>query len=153
MGKPEKQLLLEYHQNYADEFDVDGFLVLSESEWAKHKELAARVFGPKEAAEKAAAKAAKDSGTYYYSRGAEVEVGFGTNEAVTYGSLEDYLSSFEVRELTPEQYKVLDDLFGVTTKSYSYGSGKNKVTVPEKHTIENGMLCLISEDNLEDNDD
>jgi hypothetical protein len=150
--QPEKQLLLTYHQNYADEFDVEGFLVLSESDWEKHKDLAARVFGPKEEAAKKKAEEAKKKKEYYYDRGVEVEVGFGTNEEVTYHSLEDYLSSFKIKELTPEQYKVLDELFGVHTKEYSYGRGKNKVTVPAAHKIENGMPCLITEDHLDEDE-
>lgn len=153
MSRPEKKLLLNYHQNYADEFDVEGFLVLTESEWEKHKELAAKVFGPAEEAAKKAAEEAKKTKTYYYNRGAEVEVGFGTNESITYGSLDDYLSSFKVKEITQEQYQVLWDLFGVHTKEYSYGRGKDKVTVPESFKIENGMVCMLSEDHLEENED
>lgn len=128
--KPEKQLLLKYSNNYADEFDVEGFLVLSASAWEKHKELAAKVF----------------------QKQSDVEVGFGTNESINYYSLEDYLGSFKVTEITQEQYQVLWDLFGVHTDSYSYGRGKDKVTVPASDKIENGMICLLDEDDLENED-
>jgi|SRR6185369_5874980 len=132
MSASEKKLLIKFDNNYADEFDVEGFLVLSQQDWEKHQELAKKVFKQK---------------------GGEVEVGFGTNEAVSYYSLEDYLSSFDVTEITQEQYQVLWDLFGVHTKEYSYGRGKDKVTIPESFKIESGMLCMIDEDYLEEDED
>lgn len=131
MALPEKKLLIKFDNNYADEFDVEGFLVLSQSDWEKHKELAKKVFKQK----------------------GDVDVGFGTNEAVNYYSLEGYLDSFKVKEITQEQYQVLWDLFGVHTKEYSYGRGKDKVTVPESFKIESGMLCMIDEDYLEKDED
>ncbi len=148
----QKQLLITFSNNYADEFDVEGFLVLSEPEWLKHRELAARIFKQKLEAPKADPSGSDDS--WSNRRAREVSVGSGTNEEITYYSLDDYLGSFKVKELTQEQYKVLWDLFGVHTDSYSYGTGKNKVTVPARDKIENGMLCLLDEDHLdEDSED
>lgn len=110
----EVQLLLKYRNNYADEFDVKGFLVLSQSAWEEHKELASKVF--------------KQNG--------EVEVGFGTNESISYHSLEDYLGSFKVSELTQDQYQVL---------WYLFGNRADK--------IENGMVCLIDEGYLDEDEE
>lgn len=85
----EKMLLLQYSCNYADEFDVEGFTVMSESAWEEHKAMAAKIFE---------------------ERGS-VEVYFGTNEDISYYDLKEYMRSFMVKELTDVQFQVLKDLF------------------------------------------
>lgn len=148
----EKQLLLKYSNNYADEFDVEGFLVLSQSQWDEHKAKAAQRFEKVAKAAKVDPNVSEDS--WLNRRAREVSVGFGTNEEVTYYSIDDYLGSFVVKELTQEQYQVLKDLFGVHYDSYSYEWDGKTITIPAQDKIENGMLCLINfEDEEEDEED
>ncbi len=119
----EKMLLLRYSNNYADEFDVDGFIVMSESAWEEHKAMAAKIFEEK----------------------AEVEVYFGTNEWISYYDLEEYVDSFKVTELTDTQFQVLKELFGVHYNEYSYSHAGVLITVPARDEIENGMLAMLKQ--------
>ena len=46
----EKMLLIKFSNNYADEFDVEGFMVWPETKWEKHKAAATRFFAKRRAA-------------------------------------------------------------------------------------------------------
>lgn len=119
-----KNLLVRFSDNYADEFDVDGFKVYTPEEWEDVKEGAKKVFAKvekKNIAEKLRITTLKlqDPKGYHYFRESEEEFYFGTNEAVIYSSYADWLSSYTVTEITPGQENTLDLLFGST--SYGYG--------------------------------
>lgn len=118
----EKQLLIKYHSNYADEFDVDGFAVWPESKWEEHKTAVTAWFDnrAKKRGPKPELPAAYTDPKYYeaydkfrkWERDGEVECYFGTNEAVNYSSLEDYLRCFKTTEITEEELQVLTKFFG-----------------------------------------
>lgn len=101
----EKMLLIKFHNNYADEFDVDGFFVWPQSKWEEHKTLATKYF------EKVAKAAPPEENAYRRSRGGEVEVYFGTNEQIIFSGIKDYLDSFKTTELTESEAKVLSKHF------------------------------------------
>lgn len=124
----EKMLLLQYSCNYADEFDVEGFIVMSESDWEEHKAMAAKIFE---------------------KRGRSIEVYFGTNEDVSYYDLEDYMRSFVVKELTEAQFQVLKDLFGIHYDEHTYSFDGETITVPAQDKIKNGMLAMLDSSYLE----
>ncbi len=102
------RLLVTFSSNYADEFDVDGFMVMSPEEWEAHKELAARKFEEFD-------KLPKDhygrTITEYGGCTDGIEVYFGTNEQMIYETLDCYLRSFHTTELSDEEYAVLEKLF------------------------------------------
>lgn len=117
----EKQLLLKFHCNYADEFDTEGFAVWDAPKWEAHKEAVAKFFDKKKSLPKPRELPAdyKDPSYYEirqeqreYEESQQVEVYFGTNESVYYSSLEDYLRCFTVSELSQEEYDTLKKLFG-----------------------------------------
>ncbi len=124
----EKMLLLSYHNNYADEFDLDGFTVMSESAWEEHKAMAAKIFEERHS----------------------VEVYFGTNEDVSYYDLGEYVGSFKVKELTEAQFQVLKELFGVHYNEYSYSHAGVLITVPARDEIKSGMLAMLNAEYLEE---
>src|SRR5579864_8481203 len=117
----EKLLLIKYDSNYADEFDVDGFVVWTQSKWEAHKAAVTTWFAnrAKKRGEKPELPPHNDPKYWEiydqvrkFERGEEVERYFGTNEAVNYHSAEDYLRCFKTTEITAEEHEVLKRLFG-----------------------------------------
>lgn len=104
----DKMVLVKFDSNYADEFDVRGFVVMTATEWDRHKVLAEKVFVKK-------ANVPLSEPDQKYSRRNEqarrVAVYFGTNEAIVYANFKEYLSSFEVVELDEYEYATLKKLF------------------------------------------
>jgi len=75
-------ILVKYSNNYADEFDIEGFALFeSEDLWNDHLKDAKNVFEGKKV----------------------VEQYFGTNESVMYDSFDEYVSNFEVFPITCEE--------------------------------------------------
>lgn len=54
----------------------------------------------------------KDADKYYKNN--ENEFYFGTNEAISYESFKDFSDCFEVKEITPEEYKTIRKIIGET---------------------------------------
>jgi hypothetical protein len=128
----EQMLLVKFHSNYADEFDVEGFIVMSTSQWQAHNEGVAKVFENKKA--NAPPPDPSKQWDRRHTDACTVEVYFGTNEQMMYESLEDYMRCFDISSLT-------DDEVAVLTKLFARGYGE----------IQNGMLPMIPwEDMLSD---
>lgn len=120
-----KYLLIKYNRNWADEFDLEGFLVMTKPEWEEYKNKVATVFDK--------APSGKD---YSGALVKQVEVGFGTNEDVCYSSVEDYFRSFKEVEISLKEYNFLKQHF----KGWKY--------------ISNGVMALIDDfDDYEDEDE
>jgi hypothetical protein len=127
-----KNLFIQFDSNYADEFDVEGFIVMPEVEWEAHKAAVTKLF------EKKASLPLPEPDRQYSRRNREVrqvEVYFGTNESMIYEDLDSYLSSFKVTELTDEDHAVLQKLF-----KPAYGA------------IKSGMLVMIEPENFDEED-
>ncbi len=75
--RTELMLLIKFKANYADEFDVYGFEVMTLKEWSGFKEAVKQVFESRD----------------------EVEIYFGTNEAIEFTSYDNVMSSFKVTEI------------------------------------------------------
>lgn len=80
------KLLISYSDNWADEMDIDGFVIKEEKEW---KEIEKSL------------KAFKKS----------IFVGFGTNEDNEYRNGKNFLETIEVEKITDEEYKILKKFF------------------------------------------
>lgn len=106
-----KYYLLNFTDNYADEFDVYGFKVLTEEEYLKQKESSEKAFELR-------LEAAKNS---KYGPNDCVEIGFGTNESVEFYSFENYMDSIKVMEINEDEYNVLAKLFKSYGNRVSYG--------------------------------
>jgi hypothetical protein len=104
----EQMVLVKYDSNWADEFDMSGFIVMPQSKWETHKDKAVRAFKKLE-------EAPLPEPDREYSRAnreaRQIEVYFGTNESQIYETVDTYLRSFEVEVLTPEDLKTLERLF------------------------------------------
>lgn len=72
-------LLIKYNDNYADEFDINGFQIMEETEWNTY---VAKV---------------RLCTNWPQSRW------FGTNEGVQWPSAQEHLQNFEVIEITEEE--------------------------------------------------
>ena len=84
--------LIKFQSDYADEFDVYGFVALSSLKDFNKQLSFAQTF-------------------WEEYPGREVEVGFGTNESFRYDNYDSFYESFEVVEITPEEFKMLQRLF------------------------------------------
>ena len=108
------KILVKFEDNYADEFDLNGFFITTKPEWEKILVAAKKSFAPLEA-ENATKKAAIDAkiaaGEYAYFRPNEKEFYFGTNESLFYESFEDWFSSYMVVELTNEVAEFMQATF------------------------------------------
>ena len=84
-----KNVLVKIDSNWADEFDVSGWKLFSKEEWEKSL-LDAKAFFEKNR-----------------GRRNELELSFGTNEALTFDSFEEYTAAYTAEELTPKELSVL----------------------------------------------
>jgi hypothetical protein len=91
-----KYYLVKYEDNYADEFDIQGFRIFTEVELKAFKTLVKTAKYPQ-------------------------EVYFGTNESISYDSFTDYMSRLDIEEVTEEEASLLTKLFGYdTTTEYGF---------------------------------
>lgn len=88
-----KEYLITYSDNWADEMDIDGHRIMSGSELNEYIKYAKLVF--------------KKDGCYDYY--------IGTNQEINYESFKDFAEHFEIQEISEEEHKVLSK-FG-----FSYG--------------------------------
>jgi len=118
-----QMLLVKFDSNYADEFDVEGFTIMSETEWEEHKAKVTAFFERRDQTRQ------KDQWGNYRDG---VEVYFGTNEQIIYETLDCYLRSFKVQKISQEEIKVLKKFFGKEVKF--------------------GMMCMLDDYELEEED-
>lgn len=81
------KLLVSGDFDYADEFDLSEWSTMTVAEFKKMIE-------------------------HLKSRDDEFEIGFGTNEALSFSNGEDLLSQLSFRKISEQEYDVLDNLFG-----------------------------------------
>lgn len=121
-----KQLLIKFSTNYADEFDIEGFIVWTEEKWEAHKAKVKGFFD--DLADTPLPDPGGRPNSYANRQARSIEVYFGTNESIFYNDYNHYLGCFEVIELSKQGYDSLKELFN-----------RNVV-------IQYGMLALISGD-------
>ena len=116
-------VLVTFNDNYADEFDCDGFSVYNSKEeflidlyrsWLENIEDIDDDLDELSLEEliKLEKKHRKTN---------EFEMYFGTNEAFYYNSFKDYKDAFEIKEITDDEYKVIKKLFLGNSYSNAYG--------------------------------
>lgn len=108
-----KMLLIKFDSNYADEFDLKGFTVMTETDWEKHKAGVKKMFDalPEPTADKSG-----------YVSHPEIEKYFGTNEMLSWTSFDSYVYSFKVTEITDEEHATLKKFFSKFDRQINYGS-------------------------------
>jgi hypothetical protein len=96
-----KQFLVKYDNNYADEFDLEGFYVMEgESKKDIQKQLLCTEY------DEEGEKTGEEFTNFPFERY------FGSNECIEYEDKKDYLSCFTIEEITLEESNVLNKLFG-----------------------------------------
>lgn len=88
--------LIKFSDNWADEMDVEGFVVLSEEDKNECFDFLKREYG--------------EGGDVY----------FGTNQYKEYKSLEKILEQYDIDEISEDEAKLLENFFG---KRIYYGYG------------------------------
>lgn len=83
-----KFYFVKFEDNYADEFDLDGQFICTSDTLERYKEITEK----------------------YFSENDEFYFCFGTNEELEYNSAEELLSCYEIKEITEEQYDVLEEV-------------------------------------------
>jgi hypothetical protein len=87
MSVPEQKLLVIYRDNWADEFNIQGFSVMLASEWGVMMENAKQKTYPR-------------------------SMGFGTNQEIMYNTCEDFFLCFEILPIGEDKYRALRESFG-----------------------------------------
>lgn len=84
----EQYVLVKYNHNWADEIDLQGFVIYTVDEWNEYKFLAKR----------------------FFEQGGEYEYWVGTNESRLYMFEEDLMKRFTVIPILPSVKMLLDTL-------------------------------------------
>jgi len=94
-------VLVKLSANYADEFDVEGFMVMAADAWEEVKQDTKQVFD--------------GCGSYEWY--------FGTNEYITFDSYEHWLRCLDETEITEDEFKTIIKLFGDPDDQVAYFGG------------------------------
>lgn len=115
-----KFILVKYYDDWADEFGVHGFIALLEEEWEVYKLKLKEVFGNK-------------SFTYF----------FGTNEEITYHTIDELFNRFKVTNISQTEYDFLLKSFGQLHLDDFDGENSFKVN---KRIVEHGHIPYMTND-------
>lgn len=92
--------LVKFQADYADEFDVYGFKVVTDIEWEQIQEAIKRISYPR-------------------------EYGFGTNEEIQFESASEFMGALKVVDLSDDEVEVLSRCFPKTWKDGDIEFGWN----------------------------
>ena len=106
-------LLINFADNWADEFDIDGWFISESDVWEKFKNQPLREVG-------------RMDGSF--------DIYFGTNECCSYKSLAHYLSHFHVKEISDSDAEVLIRLFNAQLREVEDKDGNKTECNPVKFT-------------------
>jgi len=145
-----KYYLIKMSADYADEFDVKAFIICNETDYLKNRKKTEDILDTffevgnvtEEQFDKISSynkyieypsKENKHGVIVTYEqylkepdkwnhkfRRKEYELGFGTNESLTFYSKEDYFSNLNIQEITEEEYLIIKKLFGTSFGTCSH---------------------------------
>ena len=108
---PDKQyVLIKGHDNYADEFEVEFFSIMEKEQWESIDREAKRLFKKMQAEKDETSEEVE----FEWQRGLEVEVYFGTNEALLFNGYKDWRSKIKVEKISYDDAKVIISRIGNT---------------------------------------
>jgi hypothetical protein len=96
-----KKLLVKFDSNWADEMDIDGFMVMTQDEWDQYKAHTKKFF--------------EQLGERSWS------FGIGTNEEIEYESHDEFIRELKVEEITDVEYESLAHLFKYYDGTVQFG--------------------------------
>ena len=105
-------ILVKFDDNYGDEFDTNGFRIMTQKEFDNYLAGAREDF----------IQAAATEHSWY---GTEVERYFGTNEGWRWCDYEDFMHSISCEQIDKYTKRTLERLFPGCAKWYSYGMFPN----------------------------
>lgn len=111
--------LIKYNDNYADEFDVEGFLILTDEEWENQLHISKLVFDTL----------------------GSVEIYFGTNEFIEYDSFDEWLNTFKVKDISDELAKEIIEIFGLIKVSWRPGYKFGTILLPNDTYLDEQPLA------------
>lgn len=114
-------VLVKFKDNYADEFDLEGYWLTTKDRWDSHVADVTNYWNKATEAKKRPQMEGESDWHYRDAQRVEVESYFGTNEAMLWTSPEDYLRAFTVQELTEEEAAVVSKLFLGGSESGTFG--------------------------------
>ena len=117
------KLFVKYNDNWADEMDITGFVIITKADW---NEIREEVRG-------------------FLDKKMGWEYGVGTNEQIEYSSFEDWSRAFTVTELTDAEAATLIDVF----KRVKIRPGYDET----RFLIEEGFFAIPREDEYEELED
>lgn len=111
-------VLVTMSSNWADEFDVDGFLVVSRDyfEDAKARFLALEDY-------------------------TSIELGFGTNQELTWSSGRELLDCLKVTDLSTEEAAVFAKHFDIGALSYHFYDEENQTDMQSRAFVERHIIA------------
>lgn len=98
LTKSQEYVLIKSSFDWGDEFDVVGFSIMSKEEF----------------------KLAKSTLTKYFKKTKDAEFGFGTNEALTFSSIEDVMRQCRIVNLTEEEADTISKCIGTSYGTFTF---------------------------------
>ena len=102
-----KYFLVRYSVDYADEFDVEGMKIFTEAEYNSFLD------------NQSYAKDLEEKGEREVGEWGMIELYFGTNEFLSFDSVDEVIKALEVQEITEQEFNTLKSLgldsFGEST--------------------------------------
>jgi hypothetical protein len=90
------KVFISFEDNWADEFDVYQWAIVSKKDW----------------------EAAKESIIKQIDSGKEINIGFGSNQWNTYNSAEELLSKISIKEISSSQEKTIREFVKGSENEY-----------------------------------
>jgi hypothetical protein len=94
-GTESGYVLLDFSADYADEFDVEGFSIMTDAEW--------NIFQKK-----------------FQQHQGQYSFGFGSNEDIEFENGQEVLDSIGVKNITKEEYDTINKFFGTSYGKFPY---------------------------------
>lgn len=116
-------ILVKFDDNYADEFDTTGFMLMKQDELdlflAYARDSFIHSLATKKTEDRRYYHNRNDEPTYSYHDD-EVEQGFGTNEGWRWADYEDFMASLDFQQIDKYTTQTLERLFPEATR-WGYG--------------------------------
>lgn len=106
-AEPKKYVFIKYDMDWADEFDLEGFGIMEESEWEEMD---------------------RDIRNHFENDEGSISSSFGTNEDIELDSVSDWDRALKVSHITEAEAKFLHEKFSYGDfKTFNFGTGSGAI--------------------------